>query len=97
MSRNSDRSCSARREEVFWRERLRLASPASLSPLPHTVNTPITMVALTLQTCKLALPARKAAARNTRARTAVVAKAPAPVSAVRVQQKVRYKEKKVMR
>jgi hypothetical protein len=55
------------------------------------------MVALTLQTCKLALPARKAAARNTRARTAVVAKAPAPVSAVRVQQKVRYKEKKVMR
>ena len=52
------------------------------------------MAALTLQTCKIALPAR-AAARNTRARrTAVVAKAAAPVDAVRVQQKVRYLIKK---
>lgn len=48
------------------------------------------MAALTLQTCKIALPAR-AAARNTRARrSAVVAKAAAPVDAVRVQQKVRF-------
>lgn len=48
------------------------------------------MAALTLQTCKITLPAR-AAARNTRARrSAVVAKAAAPVDAVRVQQKVRF-------
>lgn len=48
------------------------------------------MAALTLQTCKIALPAK--AARNTRTvrRSAVVAKAAAPVDAVRVQQKVRY-------
>ena len=53
------------------------------------------MAALTLQTCKIALPA-KAAARNTRARrTAVVAKAAAPVDAVRVQQKVRLFSKLV--
>ena len=47
------------------------------------------MAALT-QTCKIALPARaaKRSARTAR-RTAVVAKAAAPVDAVRVQQKVR--------
>jgi hypothetical protein len=48
-------------------------------------------MAVLAQTCKIALPARVAARSGKTARrsTAVVAKAAAPVDAVRVQQKVR--------
>ena len=47
-------------------------------------------MAVLAQTCKIALPARVAArAGKTARRTAIVAKAAAPVDAVRVQQKVR--------
>ena len=53
-------------------------------------HTPTGNMAALTQTCKIALPARvaKRSARTAR-RTAVVAKAAAPVDAVRVQQKVR--------
>ena len=47
-------------------------------------------MAVLAQTCKIALPARVAArAGKTARRTGIVAKAAAPVDAVRVQQKVR--------
>ena len=46
------------------------------------------MAALTVNTCKLALPTRVAARKTQARRAAVVVKAAAPVDAVRVQQKV---------
>ena len=54
------------------------------APAPATSSN---MAALT-QTCKIVLPARAAARTTRRVRSAVVAKAAAPVAAVRVQQKV---------
>lgn len=53
-------------------------------------HTPSETMAVLAQTCKIALPARVAArSGKTARRTAIVAKAAAPVDAVRVQQKVR--------
>jgi hypothetical protein len=59
-------------------------------PVRSLSHTPSETMAVLAQTCKIALPARVAArSGKTARRTAIVAKAAAPVDAVRVQQKVR--------
>ncbi len=73
--------------QPFARKRVK---DRSVSRFLFPITTLTETMAALAQTCKIALPARVAArAGKTARRTGIVAKAAAPVDAVRVQQKVR--------